>query len=675
MKKSIIVASTVLLIILILISNIYYQSIYDINLLEYFSKSGKLTEKENMWLKDHGDIIYGSDKNSPPLRFYDERSGQYRGIIVDYISALSLELKTEISFEPVDDWDEVINSETPNEKDFFDLMKSEERATRFDFSDPIYSLRGVVLTKKDSNITELSDLENLNIAVIKGDYAIEFLDNSGVNVNYKLNKDTKTAMMELEKGAVDGVIGDEPIIAYLLEELNLKDELKIISKPLYEIDGVLAVQKSEDVLLSILNKGIYNLKKKNVMKVIQQKWFGISNSFARDNTNEKIILLISSFISIIGIIVYISYSWSDTLKREVRKRTEELSKKTDELSKSKNDLQVTFDGLTHLMIVIDENFNIINMNRAFSELVGLSGWQIIGKKIDEFPGLLFGNDLEHTLKATFNTEKQIQEEFKYKSKLYEMSTFPLANNNVEDKSILIMIKDITNVRLSEQQLLQDNKMKAMGILAAGVAHEIRNPLGLIRNYTYVIKTNADNDIDRNNDALRVIEKSVIKASKIIDNMLNFSRISSNDYEDTNIREFVSDIIVLKKKMLKNRIIKFELVCHNSLNMPTKKESLKHIISNLLSNAIDAIENDGSIDVECEERDMELLIKIKDSGSGIEEEHLEMIFNPFFTTKPPGEGTGLGLYIVYNEVKKYGGSISVNSKVNKGTEFTISLPSC
>lgn len=113
------------------------------------------------------------------------------------------------------------------------------------------------------------------------------------------------------------------------------------------------------------------------MKIIQQKWFGIPSSFARVNINDKIVLLIFSFLTIIGVIVYLSYSWSDTLKNEVRKRTEELSRKIDELSKSRNDLQITFDGLTHLMIVIDEKLNIINVNKAFSELVGVESSQII----------------------------------------------------------------------------------------------------------------------------------------------------------------------------------------------------------------------------------------------------------------------------------------------------------
>lgn len=162
-------------------------------------------------------------------------------------------------------------------------------------------------------------------------------------------------------------------------------------------------------------------------------------------------------------------------------------------------------------------------------------------------------------------------------------------------------------------------------------------------------------------------------SDIIDNMLNFSRISSNDYEETNIHKFASDIVLLKEKMLNKRGIRFELLCNKELHLPIKKESLKHIISNLLSNAIDAVKSDGLIEIECEKRDKELIFKIKDSGLGIEEEHLEMIFNPFFTTKPPGEGTGLGLYIVYNEVNKYGGSINVSSKINEGKEFTILLP--
>lgn len=241
------------------------------------------------------------------------------------------------------------------------------------------------------------------------------------------------------------------------------------------------------------------------------------------------------------------------------------------------------------------------------------------------------------------------------------------------RNVLIMVKDVTKLRISEQQLLQDNKMRAIGQLAAGVAHEIRNPLGLIRTYCYILKNNPNNEENKIKKAIRVIENSVERGSKIVDNLLNFSRISSNDCEKINIRGFIVDIFLLQQKVLEKNNIAREIFCDEGLVRCVNQESLKHILVNLISNAIDAMPNGGIIKMECKEKKNKLSITFIDNGIGIKEQNLEKIFNPFFTTKMPGRGTGLGLYIVYNEVLKYGGTINVTSKLGEGTSFYIMLP--
>lgn len=365
MKKRIIYAFTIAILLIAMLINIYLEIQYDINVLEYFTKSRKLTKEEEKWLTEHKKLIYGSDQSSPPLRYIDERNGQYRGLVVDYIMALSIELQTEISFEPVRWWGDALNSLENNEKDFFDMIASKDRLKQFDFSDPIYSLRGTILIPKNTNkIDNYSDLEGKRVAIPRGDYAVEFLNERVKNIHYELTPDMTGAILQLRDGNVDAVVGDEPVITYLVDKLNMRNEYRTLEKAIYEEDSVLAVKKSEKILLSILNKGIYNLKKKRVMANIQKKWFGMSDSFAKENTSSIITILILSFISIIGLVLYLFYSWNRILKREVEKRTEELYL-------SRHDLQVTFDGLTHLMIVIDKDHNIVNVNKAFCRLLGL----------------------------------------------------------------------------------------------------------------------------------------------------------------------------------------------------------------------------------------------------------------------------------------------------------------
>lgn len=666
LKKKLSSILMVTVVIVILFSNMYFEMKYDINLMEYFNKSSELTNHEIKWLEKHGKIIYGSDSASPPLRYIDERSGQYRGIIVDYIMALSIDLQHEISFEPLTEWSDAIDSLESNDKDFFDMIASEKRSEKFAFSDPIYTLRGVILTpNSEATISSYLDLSGKKVAIPRGDYAIEFLDSRVKAITYILTSDMDSAVNLINSGEVDAVVGDEPVITYLLDKHGIKDKYKI-SNAIYEEDSVLAVKKSETILLSILNKGIYNLKKRNVMSDIQKKWFGISSGFSKDNTSEQIIFLVTAFFGIVMLIIYLSYSWNASLKREVKKQTEELYR-------SRRNLQVTFDGLTHLMLVINDQYEIVNVNKSFCRFVKSTKEELIGRNCNDFKEILYGHEVESIVDDTFKTGKQNRSEFKYKHKVFETSTFSLNDKKFRENSVLIMVKDITSIRINDQRLLQDSKMLAMGVLATGVAHEIRNPLGLIENYSYILRTNKNNDPNRTEKALTVIENSVERASKIIDNLLNFSRISSDECISTNMKKFINDIFELEHKSLSKRNVSYNVKCDDELVCCTKHESLKHIFVNLISNAADAMKDGGLIDIYCYTEENNLKILFRDNGSGIDSSDLENIFTPFFTTKNPGKGTGLGLYIVYNEVLKSGGEINVNSKIGKGTTFDILIP--
>ena len=120
-------------------------------------------------------------------------------------------------------------------------------------------------------------------------------------------------------------------------------------------------------------------------------------------------------------------------------------------------------------------------------------------------------------------------------------------------------------------------------------------------------------------------------------------------------------------------IEYEIICKKSLQVPINQESLNHILMNLISNAIDSMDNGGKIVISAYKVENSLVLELEDTGVGIENNDIEKIFNPFYTTKEPGKGTGLGLYIVYNEVKKLNGDISVYSELGEGTLFKIVIP--
>ena len=384
--------------------------------------------------------------------------------------------------------------------------------------------------------------------------------------------------------------------------------------------------------------------------------------------SQRIAIIIYIFIMVTVCIFYIVYEFYRVMYNDLADRMEMLDA-------SRNDLQTTYDSVAMFLIEIDSDFTVTNINNAFSESIGKKKNSIIGKKLNlvlDFPSNVH-EILISEIQSAFENDINHKTELENSGKIYEAFIFPLKAAKDRTKKVLLMLNDVTNARAVERQMLQDNKMIAVGQLAAGVAHEIRNPLGIIRNYCYILKNSDQYDPAVFDKAITSIEKAVDKSGRIISNLLDFSRISNNKWEATNLKNFLKSIISLEQNVLVTKNIKVNINCDESIEAFTILESLEIILINLIINAVDVMPFGGSISIDCTQNQDILQILISDTGTGIPEANIGSIFNPFFTTKDKTDGSGLGLYIVYNETEKLGGKIEVESKLGVGTIFTLTFP--
>jgi PAS domain S-box-containing protein len=237
------------------------------------------------------------------------------------------------------------------------------------------------------------------------------------------------------------------------------------------------------------------------------------------------------------------------------------------------------------------------------------------------------------------------------------------------------------LRESEQLLIQGHKMEALGRLAAGIAHEINNPLAIINEKAGLMKDILEfaNDLDPNKEKflslLSTIFESVTRCKTITHRLLGFSRRTDVSHAVINLNEAIQEVLGFLEKEILFRNINLELnLAQNLPNITSDKGQLEQVVLNILNNAIDVVEKGGRIEIISDVKDKNTVrVSIRDNGPGIPENILKHIFEPFFTTKAEGKGTGLGLSISYGIMQKLGGTILVQSEVNKGTTFILEIP--
>ncbi|SNT02323.1 PAS domain S-box-containing protein [Granulicella rosea] len=266
------------------------------------------------------------------------------------------------------------------------------------------------------------------------------------------------------------------------------------------------------------------------------------------------------------------------------------------------------------------------------------------------------------------------------TRIANIAIAPLLSKTFETVGRIILVDDITDRIELETQLTQSEKLSSIGLLAAGVAHEVNTPLAVISSYTQML-TKQLRDDTRLTPVLEKITQQTFRASEIVNGLLNFSRTSGAEFTSIDLNPLLHDSAILLDHQLKTAQIRVDM--HLEPNLPRvhgNQGKLQQVLLNLLLNAKDAMQGvqNATLTIRTESTDKQVVILIQDSGSGIEREHLHRIYDPFFTTKTNPQagqhkGTGLGLAVTYGILQEHGGKIQVDSEVGVGTTFRLEFP--
>ncbi len=245
--------------------------------------------------------------------------------------------------------------------------------------------------------------------------------------------------------------------------------------------------------------------------------------------------------------------------------------------------------------------------------------------------------------------------------------------NQQNEDLRSMLKDLQD---TQTQLIQSDKMASLGVLTAGVAHEINNPLNYISGGLSGLKSRLhDQNPGREETELFLdsIGQGIERISSIVTGLNNFSRNTDKFNEYCKLHEILDNCLIIIKSKTKDRIRVKKEYSETPLVIQGNTGQLHQVFINILLNAIQAIDDQGNVSIKTNADSHGARIEIRDTGCGIEKENLSKVTDPFFTTKDPGEGTGLGLSITYNIIKNHKGSLAIDSELNSGTIVTVLLP--
>lgn len=321
---------------------------------------------------------------------------------------------------------------------------------------------------------------------------------------------------------------------------------------------------------------------------------------------------------------------------------------------------------------------IIYVNPAYVNISGYSREELIGKNPSVLSSGKHTSDFWKKVWAKILTGQQWVGQIQNKRKSGELFHSELVISPIvdEQKKVIGFMgahRDITEQKNLERQVVRSQKMETFGTLAAGIAHEVGNPLTSISSLVQLVQRQSSDDFVQ--EKLELVKNQINRISKILRELVDFSRPSTHDIKDVSVNLILREALNIVQYGKKSRATVFDVALEENLQMVhAVPDQLLQVYLNILMNAVDACEGKrGQIFVTSAARGDCVEAVFKDNGSGISEKNLGKLFDPFFTTKEVGKGTGLGLWVSLGIVRNFGGDIFVESEEGKSTTFTVRLP--
>ncbi len=679
--------------------------------------AGWLTSEESNWLKTNPVITLAPDPDFPPIDFFE--NGYYIGIAADFISII--EEKTGIQFKIVqmESWESILDAVRNRLIDGIPAAaQTPERKRYIHFTEPFIELPGVIITrsnvKSDLNV---NDLNGMKVSVVSGYLWQEFIEADNPGIKLDPVSSIYVGLSKVSMGTSDALIATLPVATYHIEKNGITN-LQVSGETGYYTRLSFATRSNLPILNSIVTKTLNQITPWE-KKTIIRKWIGLEWHNTAPPSNRllwlMLVLIFSGSVLVIVVFLFLNLS----LKRQVSTRTFELETQLLEIKRIENALRESKEKYDNVFVNAIEAICVLQDGRFKyhnPETARILGYQ--PQELDNIPLIetIHPADRETVKFQQIQRVKGISTTSNYQHRIVtkdgDIRWIGLKAVNIvwEDKPAhLVFFSNITEKKKSNELLIQAEKMMSLGGLAAGMAHEINNPLGGILQGIQNIERRLSPELKANLTAAREagidleklqfylekrkilssasgIRESARKAADIIVNMLQFSRRSESKVTYIKLNELLDNVLQLAgndydlKKRCDFKSIEVNREFDKTVPpIPCVGMEIEQVMLNLFKNASQAMsdnnqENPPQLTIRLLQEEYMARIEVQDNGPGIDASIRSRVFEPFFTTKPVGIGTGLGLSISYMIItNNHNGTLEVGDDVNRGTRFIIRLP--
>ena len=351
-----------------------------------------------------------------------------------------------------------------------------------------------------------------------------------------------------------------------------------------------------------------------------------------------------------------------------------LERKVEQYERLKEFSENIVESINVGILAADLDDRVDSWNPQIERLTGIKRDDAVGRRLRE----LFPRELAERFAET-DSETGVHNIYKFvlkgaeRDSILNIAIAPLVAKDQQQIGRLIIFDDVTDRAELEQKLVQADKLSSIGLLAAGVAHEVNTPLAVISTYAQMLAKQISGD-DQKSKLLEKIARQTFRASEIVNSLLNFSRTSTTDYIEVDVNKLVRETYsLIEHQLQKSQVTTVLDVSSDLLLVKGNGGKLQQVLLNLFLNARDAMPAGGNLKIRAWSEDNMAHVDVTDTGCGIEPQNLARIYDPFFSTKAAKKGTGLGLAVSYGIIREHGGTIDVSSKIDCGTTFQLNLP--